>query len=92
MPAGEIRERCETKANIKVREELGVAKIDEVDGDENKETEGREAHDEQKEFVSRKVVRKHDPRQPSEQEREEHEMTHLPFRSWCRHCIMVRGR
>ena len=46
MPAGEIRERCETKANVKVREEVGVAKIDGVDGDENKETEGREAHDE----------------------------------------------
>ena len=41
---------------------------------------------------NRKVVRKHDPRQPSQQEKEEHEMTHLPFRSWCRHCIMGRGR
>ena len=40
----------------------------------------------------RKVVRKHDPRQPSQKEKEEHEMTHLPFRSWCRHCIMERGR
>ena len=38
------------------------------------------------------MVRKHDPRQPSLQEKEEHEMTHLPFRSWCRSCIMVRGR
>ena len=28
-----------------------------------------------KEFGRRKVVRKHDARQPSEQEREEHEMT-----------------
>ena len=28
----------------------------------------------------------------SQQEKEEHEMTHLPFRSWCRHCIMGRGR
>ena len=44
------------------------------------------------EFGNRKVVRKHDPRQPSQQEKEEHEMTHLPYRSWCRHCIMVRRR
>ena len=44
------------------------------------------------EFGNRKVVRKHDPRQPSQQEKEEHEMTHLPFGSWCRHCIMARGR
>ena len=61
----EVRGRCKTKANIKVREEAGVAKIDGVDDDENEETEGREAHDEQEEFGSRKVVRKHDPRQPS---------------------------
>ena len=74
-----------------MREDAGVDKIYGVDGDENEETEDREAHDEQEEFGSRKVVRKHDPRQPSHQETEEHEMTHLPFRSWCRHCIMGRG-
>ena len=39
----------------------------------------------------RKPTRKHDPRQPSEQDRIEHEMTHLPFRSWCRHCIKGSG-
>ena len=58
----EIRGRCKTKANIKVREEAGVAKIDGVDEDENEETEGREAHDEQAECWNRKVVRKHVPR------------------------------
>ena len=30
------------------------------------------------------------PSTPTRQEIEEHELTHLPFRSWCRHC--VRGR
>ena len=72
-----------------MRRESGVAKIDVVDdSDETEGTGGREALDEQEELGSRKVVRKHDLRQPSQQEREEHEMTHLPFRSWCRHCIM----
>ena len=37
-------------------------------------------------------MRKHDPRQPNQHEKEEHEMTHLPFRSWCRYCVMGRGR
>ena len=69
-----------------------MAKIDGMDGDENEETEEREAHDEHEEFGSRKVVRKHDPRLPSEQEWEEHEMTHLPFRNWCKHCVLERGR
>merc|ERR1712155_321583 len=25
-------------------------------------------------------------------EREEHELTHLPYRSWCAHCVRGRGR
>ena len=38
-----------------------------------------------------KLVRKvQDPREPSQEERALHEMTRLPCRSWCRHC--VRGR
>ena len=69
-----------------------MAKIDGMDGDENEETVERETHDEHEEFASRKEVRKHDPRQPSEQEKEEHEMTHLPFRNRCKHCITERGR
>ena len=32
-----------------------------------------------------------DPREPSAEERKEHELTHLPFRSWCRHCVRGRG-
>ena len=30
------------------------------------------------------------PREPTEEERAQHQMTHLPYGSWCRHC--VRGR
>ena len=33
-----------------------------------------------------------DPKAPSEEERKEHELTHLPFRSWCRHCVRGRGK
>ena len=29
---------------------------------------------------------------PSEAEVEQHEFTHLPFRSWCRHCARAKGR
>ena len=29
---------------------------------------------------------------PSQREREEHEATHMPFRDWCVHCRMERGR
>ena len=29
---------------------------------------------------------------PTTKEREEHEATHMPFRDWCPHCLMGRGR
>ena len=28
----------------------------------------------------------------SKAEREEHELTHTPYRSWCPHCVRCRGR
>ena len=30
------------------------------------------------------------PRQPSQHEREEHELTHLPFRAWCKTCVAAK--
>jgi hypothetical protein len=33
-----------------------------------------------------------DPRLPSADEIAEHEMTHLPYRSWCSHCVRGKGR
>ena len=32
------------------------------------------------------------PQQPTEQERREHEPTHLPYRSWCSICVQSKGR
>ena len=32
------------------------------------------------------------PKEPTQQERDEHEATHLPYRSWCKHCVRGRGR
>ena len=40
----------------------------------------------------RKVVKRQDPKEPRPEEREEHEKTHIPFRSWCRHCVRGRGK
>ena len=66
--AEEIRERCKTKTNIRVRRESGMAKIDGVDeGGETEGAGGREEPDKWEEFG--KVVRFHDHRQPSQQEK-----------------------
>ena len=51
------------------------------DGDEDEETgEGR------------KPIAMTVPEGPSNQEREEHELTHIPFRSWSEHCVRGRAR
>ena len=39
----------------------------------------------------RKPERVADPRMPSRAEVEEHGKTHLPYRSWCKHCVRGRG-
>jgi hypothetical protein len=33
-----------------------------------------------------------DPCKPSVTELAEHEKTHLPYRNWCRHCVIGRGK
>ena len=40
----------------------------------------------------RKAKGMHAPRVVSKEEREEHERTHIPYRSWCRACVKGRGR
>ena len=32
------------------------------------------------------------PRSPTQQEKEEHEVSHMPYRSWCEACVRGRGR
>ena len=53
--------------------------------EDGSEIEGEEAEEEAE--VPRKA---REPSEPTDEERRRHEMTHLPFRSWCPHC--VRGR
>ena len=48
--------------------------------------------DSDEETGMRKMLKKLDPSKPTDEERREHELTHLPFRSWCRHCVRGRGR
>ena len=32
------------------------------------------------------------PNEPTEQQRATHNLTHLPYRSWCEHCVKAKGR
>ena len=40
----------------------------------------------------RKTKKLQEPKMPTRTEIEEHNLTHLPYRSWCRHCVRGRGR
>ena len=40
----------------------------------------------------RNTVKVQDPQLPSEEEVKCHELTHLPYRSWCSHCARENGR
>ena len=53
------------------------------EGDEEVEEEGEEG---------REAVAMPSPMAPSRKEREQHELTHTPYRSWCPHCVRARGR
>ena len=39
--------------------------------------------------IPKKVIA---PKGPTKQEREDHELLHLPYRAWCKHCVRGRGR
>ena len=47
---------------------------------------------EEEEFGTRKPMRKGNPREPTKEEKEDHEKLHIPFKSWCRHCVRGRGK
>ena len=51
-----------------------------------------DADGEEVEGGSRKTKKMNDPKKPSKEDVDEHDKTHLPFRSWCRHCVRGRGK
>ena len=77
-----------------------MTNIDEIEDEERSALEGvsrkedrgdEQEADEEVESRMRRKTWKHDPQQPGEQERIEHEMTQVPFQIQCRHCVRCRG-
>ena len=58
-------------------------------GEEQEDSEGEKQDEAEK--GSRRVVKLQDPRKPTEEEVKEHQLTHLPFRNWCKHCVAGKG-
>ena len=61
-------------------------------GSEERGDKGRSSDDDEPESGRRFVVKKLDPREPTAEERREHELTHVPYRNWCEHCVKGRGK
>ena len=78
----------ETITGEKEQEEAPEQEQGEQGEQGEQEPEGQE--EEQEEGEDAKVRRR--PKMPTMAEREKHEATHMPFRSWCRHCVRGRGR
>jgi hypothetical protein len=64
------------------------ALFDIVDGEEGEEINIETDIDTEVEPIKKAV----DPGKPTDSQIEEHRLTHLPYRSWCRWCVLGRGR
>ena len=72
-------ERTELNGVEEERDEMSDGEGDEIDGEE--------------ELAAPDWRVRAGPRnKPTQREKEEHEATHVPFRDWCAHCMMGRGR
>ena len=47
---------------------------------------------EEEQFGKRNPRKMLDPKLPSQREVEEHNLTHLPYRNWCAHCVLGKGK
>ena len=96
-----VTEDADEQVNERAQEEQDQENGD-IDGDKAEDglgqamaAENGEIHEEAQEQDAeegRKAVGMPSPIVVTRREREEHELTHLPYRSWCPHCVRGRGR
>ena len=82
MSLGSGRPTMDTVRPRKISDHNGYVEIFPVDDEEEVECEAEEGL---------RPQRVKNPMEPSRQEWEEHCITHLPYRSWCPHCVRGRG-
>ena len=61
------------------------------EGEKDNEEDG-DLDDENEERESESLPKLRDPGQPSKEEVEEHNLSHLPHRSWCEICVKARAK
>ena len=73
-------------------EELHVMNDGEKMDEDKEESRNEELGDEDQEDEHQKARAIASPDLPRRREVEEHNLTHIPFRCWCNHCLRGRGR
>ena len=92
-PATEAeRQESESQLGRLEEENRGRARQSTKEGDFEDQEEEEEQEEQQEDEEARMLKRASDPGCPTEQEREAHEATHLPYRSWCAECVDGRKR
>ena len=89
-----------SRAGVKVNDEVTIRpKQERVSGErwvrgvgEEEEVEIEMEGADESAVGDKKVKKMQDPLLPSEKEVQEHQVTHLPFRSWCPHCVKGRAK
>ena len=75
----------ESGGSERINEEEEKEMWDAAFGEEEEETKEKEMEDSAKEGMRARLVKA--GHAPTDKEIEEHVVNHLPFRSWCRHCV-----
>ena len=70
--------------SVPVEIRRGAADADDDDEEDEEVEEGVEE--------ARVATGRKSPKDPTRKEREEYELTHMPFRSWCEDCVKPRAR
>ena len=66
--------------------------IPEEAGEEARREDSPEEEEKEEEAEGREMKIIKDPGEPTEREREEHELTHVPFRAWCKACVAGKAQ
>ena len=84
----------ELSEGVKMNEEGEIVPSDpkERDAEKSRFMDAEDSEDEEEEKIAARVRVRMAPHEPSMRERIEHEATHIPYRSWCVHCVRGRGR
>ena len=87
--AGQVSSQSKDKHLTPVSPE--DVRMDDEDRDNGEEVETVEVEERESEEDGREAKVMTGPRKPTKAEVEVHELTHIPYKSWCRHCVRGRG-